>query len=90
MTRSDLYRPGRLRPKYRAGSHEVRRHWVIVRRDRPELFTALSLAYLRRRSYVVIMDRRVGATERRGRPVTTERRRLLADVQPFAIVPAKE
>lgn len=63
------------------------RHWVIVRRDRPELFHALSCAFMRRRGYVVVLDRRV--TSRRGtdRNESPERRTYLADVEPFAIVP---
>ena len=62
------------------------RHWVIVRRDRPELFQALSVAFMRRRGYVVVLDRRV--TSRRGQERNTnpERRNYLADVEPFAIV----
>ena len=62
------------------------RHWVIVRRDRPELFHALSCAFMRRRGYVVVLDRRV--TSRRGQERNTnpERRNYLADVEPFAIV----
>jgi len=67
----------------------MKRHWVIVRRDRPELFHALSCAFMRRREYVVVLDRRV--TSRRGvdRNHSQERRMQLADVEPFAIVPAR-
>ena len=62
-------------------------HWVIVRRDRPELFHALCCAFLKRREYIVVMDRR--QAQRRGpeRPDGGERRQLRADVEPFAIVP---
>lgn len=63
------------------------RHWVIVRRDRPELFNALSCAFMRRRGYVVILDRRVAARRSVDRNDRQERRLHLADVEPFAIVP---
>jgi hypothetical protein len=64
----------------------MERHWVIVRRDRPELFHALSLAFMRRRGYVVVLDRRV-ASRRNSERDRNERRMHLADVEPFAIVP---
>lgn len=63
------------------------RHWVIVRRDRPELFHALSYAFMRRQGYVVIQDRRLEARRAADRENSQERRRRLADVEPFAIVP---
>lgn len=62
-------------------------HWVIVRRDRPELFHALSCAFMRRQGYVVIQDRRVCPRRTEDRDTSQERRRRLADVEPFAIVP---
>ncbi|MDQ3420687.1 MAG: hypothetical protein M3541_18260 [Acidobacteriota bacterium] len=62
------------------------RNWVIVRRDRPELFHALSVAFMRRRGYVVVLDRRVTARRGAERNTTPERRNYLADVEPFAIV----
>ncbi len=62
------------------------RHWVIVRRDRPELFHALSCAFMRRRGYVVVLDRRVTPRQGADRNASPERRTYLADVEPFAIV----
>jgi hypothetical protein len=62
------------------------RHWVIVRRDRPELFHALSVAFMRRRGYVVVLDRRVVSRRGQERNTNLERRAYLADVEPFAIV----
>ena len=64
----------------------MERHWVIVRRDRPELFHALSLAFMRRRGYVVVLDRRVASRRGSERRDRQERRVRLADVEPFAIV----
>jgi hypothetical protein len=65
------------------------RHWVIVRRDRPELFHALSLAFMRRRGYVVVLDRRVAPRRGSERNDRQERRCHLADVEPFAIMPSE-
>lgn len=65
----------------------MKRHWVIVRRDRPELFHALSCAFMRRRGYVVVLDRRVVCRRGVDRTVNQERRLVRADVEPFAIVP---
>ena len=66
----------------------MERHWVIVRRDRPELFHALSCAFMRRREYVVVLDRRVASRRGADRIHNRERRVQLADVEPFAIMPA--
>ena len=60
---------------------------MIVRRDLPALFDALSYAYMRRREYVVIMDRRLSAERRCERADMPERRHHRADIEPFAIVP---
>jgi hypothetical protein len=68
----------------------MRRFWVIVRRDLPALFDALSSAYMRRREYVVIMDRRLSTERRRERAGAGERRYYRADVEPFAIVPVRQ
>jgi hypothetical protein len=68
----------------------VLRHWVIVRRDRPELFYPLSCAFLKRRGYVVVVDRREGSRRAQERPMGPERRRLRAEMDPFAIVPAAQ
>ena len=65
---------------------QMARHWVIVRRDRPELFHALSCAFMRRRGYVVVFDRRVVSRREAERDVSPERRTYRADVEPFAIV----
>jgi len=68
----------------------VARHWVIVRRDRPELYQALSCAFLKRREYVVVLDRRTANRRAGERETNPERRRQAADVEPFAIMPARE
>jgi hypothetical protein len=68
----------------------VARHWVIVRRDRVELFNALSGAFMKRRGYVVVLDRRTENRRRTERKDMPERRRRSADVEPFAIMPALE
>ena len=65
----------------------MERHWVIVRRDRLELFHALSCAFMRRREYVVVLDRRIASRRGIDRVNNRERRVQLADVEPFAIVP---
>ena len=66
----------------------MQQHWVIVRRDRPELFDALSYAFMRRRGYIVVLDRRIASRGDIDRIHNRERRAQLADVEPFAIVPA--
>ena len=62
--------------------------WVIVPRGETERYLTLSSAYLRRRDYTVILDRRSGADRRRSYRVGTERRlKRQPLLEPFEIVP---
>lgn len=62
--------------------------WVIVPRGESERFLALSGAYMRRRNYTVIFDRRSGLDRRRADRGETDRRLRRPPLQePFEIVP---
>lgn len=62
--------------------------WVIVPRGETERYLTLSSAYLRRRDYTVILDRRSGSDRRRSHRAGTERRlKRQPLLEPFEIVP---
>ena len=62
--------------------------WVIVPRGETERYLTLSSAYLRRRNYVVILDRRSGNDRRTAYRIGTERRLNRQPLlEPFEIVP---
>jgi hypothetical protein len=61
-------------------------HWVIVRRDRPQLFYAMCCAFMKRPGYTVVLDRREMTRRRMSRFGHQDRRSTHAEVQPFAIM----
>ena len=62
--------------------------WVIVPRGETERFLTLSSAYLRRRDYTVIIDRRSGRDRRQAYRNGAERRlKRQPLLEPFEIVP---
>lgn len=62
--------------------------WVVVPRGETERFLALSSAYMRRRNYTVIFDRRSGTDRRRTYRGEEDRRLTRAPLmEPFEIVP---
>lgn len=62
--------------------------WVIVPRGENERFLTLSGAYMRRRNYTVIFDRRSGSDRRRTLRGGEDRRLRRAPLhEPFEIVP---
>ena len=66
----------------------MQRFWVIVPRGETERYLTLSSAYLRRRDYTVILDRRSGSDRRTAYRHSTERRlKRQPLLEPFEIVP---
>ena len=61
-------------------------YWVIVPRESPTLYLALSGAYLHRKNHTVILDRRGTSDRRREVRQGRERRLEVPCLDPFAIV----
>ena len=77
-----------LDPTLQPISRLMESFWVIVPRGEAERFLTLSGAYMRRRNYTVIFDRRSGIDRRRTDRAEEDRRLKRTPLQePFEIVP---